>query len=106
MLATSAIIDDLSREPPIAAKGSKWRLFTDQVMGGVSKGCQSALNRDPIFASKKDPFFRGPEWERSPRRSWPGLRSRGERGGVRRAFDGQTRCLKRQLSLPVSTMSQ
>jgi hypothetical protein len=38
MLVTSAIIDDLSREPPIAAIGSKWRLFTDQVMGGVSSG--------------------------------------------------------------------
>jgi hypothetical protein len=38
MLVTSAIIDDLSLEPPIAAIGSKWRLFTDQVMGGVSNG--------------------------------------------------------------------
>jgi len=38
MLVTSAIIDDLSREPPIAAIGSNWQLFTDQVMGGVSKG--------------------------------------------------------------------
>ena len=38
MLVTSAIIDDLSREPPVAAIGSQWRLFTDQVMGGVSKG--------------------------------------------------------------------
>ena len=34
----SAIIDDLSREPPIAAIGSKWELLTDQVMGGVSTG--------------------------------------------------------------------
>ena len=38
MSVTSSIIDDLSREPPIAAIGSNWRLFTDQVMGGVSKG--------------------------------------------------------------------
>lgn len=38
MLVTSAIIDDLSREPPIAAIGSNWQLLTDQVMGGVSKG--------------------------------------------------------------------
>lgn len=38
MSVTSAIIDDLSREPPIAAIGSNWQLFTDQVMGGVSKG--------------------------------------------------------------------
>jgi hypothetical protein len=34
----SAIIDDLSREPPVAAIGSKWELLTDEVMGGVSKG--------------------------------------------------------------------
>ena len=38
MLVTSAIIDDLSRETPVATIGSKWRLFTDQVMGGASKG--------------------------------------------------------------------
>ncbi len=38
MSAAPAIIDDLSREPPIAAIGSSWQLFTDQVMGGVSKG--------------------------------------------------------------------
>ena len=38
MSATTAIIDDLSREPPIATIGSNWQLLTDQVMGGVSKG--------------------------------------------------------------------
>ncbi len=38
MLLTSAVIDDLSRAPPIATIGSHWRLFTDQVMGGVSIG--------------------------------------------------------------------
>jgi len=38
MLVTSGIIDDLSREPPLAAIGSDWQLLTDQVMGGVSKG--------------------------------------------------------------------
>ena len=32
------IIDDLSREAPTAAIGTQWRLLTDQVMGGVSKG--------------------------------------------------------------------
>jgi hypothetical protein len=45
LVATSVIIDDLSLEPPIAATGSKWRLFTDQVMGGVSKG---TMVRDAI----------------------------------------------------------
>jgi Complex I intermediate-associated protein 30 (CIA30) len=45
MLVTSAIIDDLSRETPVAAIGSKWRLFSDQVMGGVSNG---TMVRDAI----------------------------------------------------------
>jgi Complex I intermediate-associated protein 30 (CIA30) len=38
MSAKSAIIDDLSREPPLSAIGSRWQLFTDRVMGGVSNG--------------------------------------------------------------------
>lgn len=38
MSPKSAVIDDLSREPPFAAVGSRWQLFTDQVMGGVSNG--------------------------------------------------------------------
>jgi len=39
------VIDDLSRAPPIATIGSHWRLFTDQVMGGVSIG---TMARDVI----------------------------------------------------------
>ena len=38
MRITSPIIDDLSREPPMATIGTDWRLFTDRVMGGVSDG--------------------------------------------------------------------
>jgi hypothetical protein len=38
MLVTSALIDDLSHEPPLSAIGTKWQLFTDGVMGGVSQG--------------------------------------------------------------------
>lgn len=34
----SAIVDDLSREEPSTPLGTSWRLFTDQVMGGVSEG--------------------------------------------------------------------
>ena len=45
MSVTSAIIDDLSHEPPIAAIGSNWRLLTDQVIGGVSK---NSMVRDVI----------------------------------------------------------
>ncbi len=38
MRAASPIIDDLSREPPMATTGSRWELVTDRVMGGVSEG--------------------------------------------------------------------
>jgi len=38
MNLTSAAIDDLSREPPLATTGTRWRLVTDQVMGGISRG--------------------------------------------------------------------
>jgi hypothetical protein len=38
MSVASAIIDDLSREPHMAAIGSNWQILTDQVMGGVSEG--------------------------------------------------------------------
>ncbi|MDH5536074.1 MAG: CIA30 family protein [Betaproteobacteria bacterium] len=32
------VIDDFSKPAPLAANGASWRLFTDQVMGGVSRG--------------------------------------------------------------------
>jgi len=38
MAVRSSVVDDLSREPPVAANGSRWELLTDRVMGGVSKG--------------------------------------------------------------------
>lgn len=38
MLVTSALIDDLSHDPPLSAIGTKWQLFTDGVMGGISHG--------------------------------------------------------------------
>lgn len=38
MDAKLAIVDDLSREPPLSTVGTRWQLFTDQVMGGVSNG--------------------------------------------------------------------
>ncbi len=38
MCVTPAMIDDLSRDPPIATIGSSWRIVTDQVMGGLSAG--------------------------------------------------------------------
>jgi hypothetical protein len=38
MDAKLAVIDDLSREPPLSTIGTRWQLFTDRVMGGVSNG--------------------------------------------------------------------
>ena len=38
MDAKLAVIDDLSREPPLSTIGARWQLFTDRVMGGVSSG--------------------------------------------------------------------
>jgi hypothetical protein len=38
MSTKSAVIDDLSREAPLSNIGTRWQLFTDGVMGGVSKG--------------------------------------------------------------------
>lgn len=38
MDAELTIIDDLGREPPLSTVGTRWQLFTDQVMGGVSDG--------------------------------------------------------------------
>ena len=45
MPISSAIVDDLRREPPLATVGSRWRLMTDQVMGGVSAG---SMTRDVV----------------------------------------------------------
>ena len=35
--SASPVIDDLGAAPPMATIGTEWRLFTDTVMGGVSK---------------------------------------------------------------------
>lgn len=45
MLPATAIIDDLSREPPAATIGSAWKLFTDAVMGGIS---QAVMAREEV----------------------------------------------------------
>lgn len=41
MFITSPVVDDLSREPPMATIGTSWRMLTDSVMGGVSDGTMS-----------------------------------------------------------------
>lgn len=38
MHISSNIIDDLSRNPPLATIGTPWQVVTDQVMGGISSG--------------------------------------------------------------------
>jgi hypothetical protein len=38
MLPASAMIDDLSRQPPVATIGGTWELVTDAIMGGGSQG--------------------------------------------------------------------
>ena len=43
----TAVIDDLSREAPLATIGTRWQVVTDQVMGGVSRG---ALSREIVAA--------------------------------------------------------
>lgn len=43
--STAPVIDDLSRLHPEAANGSRWALFTDGVMGGVSRG---VMTREPV----------------------------------------------------------
>src|ERR1700678_2423460 len=70
----------------------------------VSNGAQT----DPRIGAQKGPLFGDKRRrQRAPRRSWSGLRSRGARGlASSRLLEGQARFLKRQLSLPVSTMSQ
>jgi len=41
MSKATAVIDDLSRNAPVATIGTSWQLVTDQVMGGVSQGSMS-----------------------------------------------------------------
>jgi hypothetical protein len=38
MHPSSDVIDDLSRNPPLATIGTPWQVVTDQVMGGISSG--------------------------------------------------------------------
>lgn len=53
--ATSLIIDDLSCKPPIATIGTNWQLFTDTVMGGVSK---ATMTRETV-AGREAILLRG-----------------------------------------------
>jgi hypothetical protein len=51
MQAPIRIIDDLSRDPPESSIGTRWMLFTDRVMGGISAGtmnCEKIAGRVAI----------------------------------------------------------
>jgi hypothetical protein len=37
-MGSDGVIDDLRRSHPEASNGSRWQLFTDRIMGGVSAG--------------------------------------------------------------------
>ena len=53
----------------------------ERTQGETRAGCQSARKRTPGSACKRNPLVGdGSRRQRSPRRSWLGLRSRGERG--------------------------
>jgi len=39
------VIDDLSREAPMASLGTAWQLLTDRVMGGIS---EARMSREPV----------------------------------------------------------
>lgn len=38
MHSASDVIDDLTRNPPLATIGTQWQVVTDRVMGGISSG--------------------------------------------------------------------
>ena len=48
----STVIDDLTRDPPQSTIGTRWQLFTDRVMGGVSNGtmAQKTVGGPFVFA--------------------------------------------------------
>ena len=44
MKSPGFLIDDFSREDGLSAAGTRWQLFTDQVMGGLSEGTARLVN--------------------------------------------------------------
>jgi|GEM_PF-4815860 len=67
--------------------------------------CQFALNSDPCFAFKNDPFASGVE-KRPEAMRGAGRRSATQRRRAPVGMGDQLRFLKRQLVLPVSMISQ
>ncbi|NJO56490.1 MAG: hypothetical protein HC834_09355, partial [Rhodospirillales bacterium] len=75
-------------------------------IGQLSVECQSASERDPRSACNRDPLDR---WASVAEQPVPGVHGRGlltPGGGAVVGSAAQLRLLSRQLSLPVSTMSQ
>jgi hypothetical protein len=87
----------VNREPADSAPGShSTATRARKANHGVNRrgnGPPDRRKRDPLVGD-------GSRRQRTPRRSWLGLRSRGVRGSAcAEAFDGHTWFLKRQLSL-------
>ncbi len=108
VLRSGATSFEYEREVQPRPKLGRWSGDLDRLLTlNTTKAARERLtvNRLSILTPGRRPMLtplsRADDGERSPRRSWSGLRSRGECGG-----GCQPRCLKRQLSLPVSTMSQ
>ena len=73
----------------LQAKSSEWRnekhraqwqmTLADYVSNSIELGPRIGVQKVPLLAGRND--------SARPRRSWSGLRSRGERGGVRGGFE-------------------
>ena len=73
----------------LQAKSSEWRnekhraqwqmTLADYVSNSIESGPRIGVQKAPLLAGRND--------SARPRRSWSGLRSRGERGGVRGGFE-------------------
>jgi hypothetical protein len=52
----SAVIDDLAQEAAVSTVGTKWQLFTDTVMGGLSQGTiiREVLDGRPAIRMRGD----------------------------------------------------
>jgi hypothetical protein len=90
------------------AAGSVKRHSDIAILGKSGRDCQSGAETDPRIGVQEEPLgWRRIEAAAHAPAQLVRVAQRGERGSAcAEAFDGQTRFLKRRLSLPVSTMSQ
>ncbi|SDR04680.1 hypothetical protein SAMN05519103_00535 [Rhizobiales bacterium GAS113] len=79
---------------------------TSPTVNSGAADCQSAWKKDPVSAPKRDPSRRRARRIDPARGAGRGCAARRDRCPVGRSVWVQARFLKRQLSLPVSTISQ